>query len=116
MATKTFHLNTEPHTANVGEHRFQFEPEVVGAEFATAYAELQALQAEVDGDSEDPKLLVKLDASIREFLATFMLPESREAFAEVKLPTRILVGMLQWVAELYGGGPGNDHTGSSSDS
>jgi hypothetical protein len=53
---------------------------------------------------------------MREFLDSFLLENSRPAFAALKLPNRVLVQMLEYITELYGGGQGNDDTGPSSES
>jgi hypothetical protein len=118
MANKSFAINTEPHVAEVGPHRFEFEPEVIGAEFADAYADLKEVQSRVKaaGDDLQPEDLKAVNAAMRSFLGGFMLPESLAVFESVKLPDRILVQLLEWVAELYGGGSGNDDGGSSSES
>lgn len=117
MAEKTFALRTEPHTATVGPHQFLFQPEVNGAEFVQAYAALRlstAQQAKPKKGEEaevTPEALEATDAALREFLSTFMLPESAEAFEPVRLPTRVLVELLHWVVELYGGGAKERPTG-----
>lgn len=108
MTTRTFALRTEPHEARVGDHVLLFVPEVNGAAFLQSYAKLRDAQSASKGKGKDAEVtaesLAAADAAIREFLASVMLEESREAFASLELPTRILVEMLEWVAELYGGG------------
>lgn len=106
MASKSFAINTEPHRAEIGEHTLLFQPEVVGAAFAEAYSGLRDAQKKVKdaGDDIGPDVLLAVNAEMRAFLARFMLPESAELFATLKLPDRVLVQLLQWVAELYGGG------------
>lgn len=118
MAEKSFAINTEPHVANVGPHVLQFEPEVVGAEFAQAYAGLKAAQKKIKdaGDDVGPDELLAVNEGMRQFLDGFLLPESSKLFATLKLPDRVLVQLLEWVAELYGGGSGNAPGGSSSES
>lgn len=118
MAEKSFAINTDPHVATVGPHTLTFEPEVVGAEFAQAYAGLKAAQKQVKkaGDDIGPDELLAVNAGMRDFLARFMLPDSKELFETLRLPDRVLVQLLEWVAELYGGGSGNDRGGSSSGS
>lgn len=148
MATKSFAINTEPHVADVGGTQLLFQPEVVGAEFAQAYAELREVQKSVKGnkasstkhakdDDTSPETLLKLNHAMRSFLSGFMLPESAEIFSRhelthkgevqvftsaeqaaavaeelgvtntlvdksMRLPDRILVQLMEWVAELYG--------------
>jgi hypothetical protein len=41
-----------------------------------------------------------------------MLPESAAAFVSVRLPQRVLLQLIEWVAELYGGGSGNPDAGT----
>lgn len=168
MAARTFHINTEPHAASVGDVTLLFQPEVVGAEFASAYAELREVQKSVKGnkasstkhakdDDTSPETLLKLNQAMRSFLAGFMLPESAAVFnrfevthgktveafatreladaraeelgatdtvrdASLRLPDRILVALMEWVAELYGSagdaegktdGPGGQSSASS---
>lgn len=115
MAEKSFALNTEPHVATVGTHRFEFQPEVIGAEFAAAYSSLKAAQAKLKaagGDIGEDEL-VSLTKALRKFLRKFMLDESAQRFDLVKLPDRVLIQLMTWTAELYGGGSGNVPTGSS---
>lgn len=129
MAEKTFVINEDPHVANVGQHRLLFVPEVAGAAFAEGYAALVEVQQKVSAgkaakssstkhakaENFDPKLLTELNDGMRNFLSGLMLPESQELFATLMLPDRILVSLLEWVAELYGGGTGNGDGGSSGD-
>jgi hypothetical protein len=116
VATKSFAINTDPHRAEIGEHTLLFQPEAVGSEFAQAYSGLREVQKQVTaaGDDVDPELLTAVNAEMRAFLARFMLPESQELFATLKLPDRVLVQLMEWVAEIYGGGSGNADGGSSS--
>lgn len=116
MAIRTFAINDQPHEAKIGEHALLFQPEVVGARFAQAYAGLREVQKQVTaaGDDVDPDLLTAVNTEMRAFLANFMLPDSVKVFDTLELPDRVLVQLLQWVAELYGGGSGNADGGSSS--
>lgn len=114
MARKQFQLRTEPHAAVVGDVELLFHPEVMGDEWLDAYEELQAAQKNVDTKDPDPASLRAATQAMRDFLARRMLPESAETFAGMRLPDRILVELVEWVAELYGGGSGGDRpTGSS---
>lgn len=118
MAEKSFAINTTPHVATVGEHVLKFEPEVIGAEFAQAYAGLKAAQKQVKkaGDDIGPDELLAVNVGMRDFLARFMVPDSKKLFESLKLPDRVLVQLLEWVAELYGGGAGKGPGGQSSES
>ena len=121
MATKTFSINTDPHLAVIGEATLAFQPEVVGAEFAQAYDKLRAVQAKVQSlkgnkasstkhakdDGVDAATLTELSAAMREFIGGFLIEESVTVFAGLRLPDRILVQLMEWAAELYGGGSGN---------
>lgn len=127
MATKSFAINTEPHLADVGGTVLKFQPEVIGADFAQAYAALRTVQAKVKGNKAsstkhakeenlDPAVLVEVHEAMRAFVRRFLLEESYAAFDALRLPDRILVQLLEWTAELYGGGQGNAPGGSSSES
>lgn len=127
VATKSFAINTEPHTATIGDVTLKLQPEVIGADFAQAYAELRTVQAKVKGNKAsstkhakeenfDPAVLVEVHEAMRAFVRRFLLEESRAAFDAMKLPDRILVQLLEYTAELYGGGQGNAPGGSSSES
>lgn len=132
MAERVFEVRTKPHTARIGDQTFLFQPEAEGAEFVKAYTELQDVQAEVARKLKPAKassskhakqaetdlsIVADLDRAMREFLSGLMLEESREAFAATRIPQRVLVEMIEWTAELYGGGSGNQDaaTGTSSD-
>lgn len=116
MASKSFAINTEPHVATVGPHVFEFEPEAIGAQFAQAHSELVAAQTRVSeaGDNASVDDILAVNAAIRAFLTNFMLPSSRDRFKTIQLPDRVLVQLLEWLAEVYGGGQGNGDIGSSS--
>jgi hypothetical protein len=127
VATKSFAINTEPHLADVGGTVLKFQPEVIGADFAQAYAELRTVQAKVKGNKAsstkhakeenlDPAVLVEVHEAMRAFIRRFLLEESYVAFDALRLPDRVLVQLLEWTAELYGGGSGNARGGSSSES
>ncbi|QBZ73489.1 hypothetical protein SEA_MISCHIEF19_4 [Streptomyces phage Mischief19] len=119
MAERSFAINTEPHVFNVGDVKLLLQPEVVGAEFATAYADLRKVQTRVqqsqklakasstkhkaaEADGIDADVLTDLHEAMRSFLRRFMLPASQEVFDGLRLPDRILVAMLEAAAELYG--------------
>jgi hypothetical protein len=102
---RSFTLNTQPHEAEIAGTVLYFVPEAEGDAFVDAYARLQEAQKGA-GDEGGPEQLKKVTAALREFLTDLMLPESREVFAEMRLPARVLVEVTQWLAETYGGGAG----------
>lgn len=157
MASKTFTLNTEPHLAEIGEHKLYFLPEVYGDEFLDAYNRLVEAQKGLAGSdpsetsTDELRLMYQ---EMRTFLARLMADESARTFCRfevvplsggehlgpylsreeadeaalevaggatvedrsLRLPDRILVQIMEWVVELYGGKTGGDSrpTGSSS--
>lgn len=112
MATRQFAINQEPHTAVVGDTVLSFFPEVIGAEFMQSYSGLRDVQKRVTdaGDDVDVADLLAVSEAMRSFLAGLMLPESVKAFDKMRFPDRILVQLLEWVAELYGSGAGKDQS------
>lgn len=134
MASKTFNLRTEPHEAVLGDTTLLFVPEVTGPEFATAYDALKSVQLKAknaegmakalgkkggkpadDDAGLSKELLVELSDAMREFIRTFLTDEmQRDTFDNMRLPDRILSELMQFCAELYGGGSGNDDAGGSS--
>lgn len=114
MATKRFALNTEPHVIEIGDDVFRLLPEVVGSAFADAYTELCFIQDKVKGSKAgkaadlDPDTLKKVTQAMKDFTGAFMLDdENRKRWQAAQLPDRILFQVLEYVAELYGGGSGN---------
>lgn len=118
MAGKHFALNTEPHRITIGDVELLLIPEAVGADFAEAYAQLKQVQKRVKGAGDDIESedLAAISAAMKSFIRRFLLPESVKVFDGMQLPDRILVAVLEHVAELYGGGSGNDRGGPSSKS
>lgn len=129
MASRNFEINTEPHVANIGPDQLLFRPEVIGVEFAAGYDKLVKAQERVNAGKAqkatsskpgkaqniDTATLVELNDAMRDFLSGLMVPDSATKFATMQLPDRILVQLLQWTAELYGGGgSGNGEDGGSS--
>lgn len=105
---KSFALNREPHEAEIGDTILQFVPEALGDEFLDGYMRLRDVQRAVGGDDDaDPGDVRKVTGALREFLGELMLPESRTVFAGMQLPNRVLVQLVEWAAELYGGGSGS---------
>jgi len=131
MTTKTFAIRTEPHEAIIGSAVLLFEPEVLGSEFAEAYDTLREVQRKVkavkgNGSSStkhakaedlDTDTLIELSNAMRNFVSRFLLVDSREVFAGLRLPDRVLAELMEYVAELYGSGSGNRDAagGTSSD-
>lgn len=122
MATRTFEINTEPHEAVLGKDIVYFMPEVVGAEFIQAYDGLREVQKKLNAasggkasstkhakDSDvDGDLLGQLYAAMRTFIRKFLAnDEERVKFDKLTVPDRVLVQLVEYVAELYGGGSGN---------
>lgn len=124
---RVFEIRTEPHRAVIGAETLLFEPEAVGAEYVTLYAELQRKQEEVSAKTaprkasstkhakpvvDDLSNLIELEEAMRNFLASFMLAESKLVFHQMRLPQRILIELIEWIGELYGGGSGNPDAAS----
>jgi hypothetical protein len=131
MASKSFAINTEPHEAKVGDTVLFFEPEVIGAEFAQAYDALRKVQAKVkankgakasstkhakEEEALDTETLIEISDAMRSFIRQFLLSESRDKFASMRVPDRVLSELMEWVAELYGGGSGNPDAGGGTSS
>lgn len=120
MARKSFTVNTEPHVAEVGGKEYEFQPEVLGDEFLDGYAALKDGYKEAGIDPNnledvDPAALRKITVALRSFLTRLMLPASAEHFATARIPDRVLVELLEWINEVYGGAkrPPTSSTGSS---
>ena len=116
MASKSFAINVQPHEAVIGNDTLRFLPEVSGAAFATAYADLKAAQKRVTaaGDDYTTEDLIAVNGAMRSFLSDLMSDdESRGVFNASNYPDRILVQLIEWAAELYGGASGNDRGSSS---
>lgn len=117
MAERTFEIRTEPHKANIGTTTLLFEPETNGAAFAGAYAKLKSAQQKLTaaGDNIGEEELTAVNTGMRDFVRRFLLEESKTAFDNLSLPDRVLVQLLEYAAELYGGGSGKpDAPGTSS--
>ena len=109
MATRTVAINTEAHVATIGDTEIKFQPEAIGAAFAEAYSGLKDAQKRVAaaGDSIAGDDLSAITEAMRGFLTRLMLPDSAKVFAKMQLPNRVLVQLIEWTAEIYGGGSGN---------
>lgn len=122
MVERVFEIRTEPHRVRIGEAVLLFEPEVYGAEFLDAYNHLVDVQKRVSRKTSGVKAsstkhakepditaaeLTELNNTMREFTARFLLPESVPVFEAMKIPDRILLQLIEFAAELYGGGSGN---------
>jgi hypothetical protein len=124
---KTFVINTSPHEAAVGGDVLLFKPEVTGAEFLRAYDKLRTVQKKVmsseGGKASSTKhakadenvsteVLIELNGVMIEFITFFLHDDhSRQVFGGLSLPDRVLGQMIEWIAELYGGGSGNESAG-----
>ncbi|TDC29496.1 hypothetical protein E1211_25905 [Micromonospora sp. 15K316] len=108
MARKSFTIRTEPHVAEVGDVELLFRPEVDGDEFLDGYVELQDAQKKLGGSEKDlsPEALREATAAVRAFLARWMLPESQQVYATMRLPQRVEASLLEWLMgeEVYGQG------------
>ena len=121
MATKRFSLHTEPHVAEIGDElAFEFRPEVDGDEFLDAYDALKErygglqLGATNDLNAIQTSDLREAIAAVRAFLATLMMPDSATSFETTKLPNRIIMQLLEWAMEVYGGDRPPTSSGGSS--
>jgi len=105
VAERSFEIRTEPHRVNIGALTLLFQPEAVGAEFLGRYEDLQAAQKLI-GSPEDASIeaIQGVTTALTGFIRHFLLPESVEAFEGAVLPTRVLVGVVEFLAEIYGGG------------
>ncbi|GGT74540.1 hypothetical protein P6B95_15490 [Streptomyces atratus] len=120
MARKSFALNKEPHIAEIGDDFvLEFQPEVMGDEYLDAYERLQDRYKNLgieDGDltGAAPGAAREAAAAVREFVSSLMMPDSAEQFAATPLPERIVVALLEWTQEIYGGGrPSGSSNGSA---
>jgi hypothetical protein len=121
VARKQFTINKEPHVAVIGDDlELQFLPEVMGDEFLEKYGAMQDAYKDLGVDLNN---MTGLDVDtlrgavriLREFLAGLMLPESVPDFEAARLPDRVLIQLMEWAVELYGGGgqrPPTSSTGS----
>lgn len=126
MASRTFTIRTEPHEAHVGPKTLLFVPEADGAEFVAAYDQLTEMQKRLVGRKAtsnkaakpadtSPEALKEVNAAMRSFIDRFLLDDSKPDFAEMKIPDRVLVQIIEFLAEVYGGGSGNpDEAGGTS--
>ncbi|WP_331723353.1 hypothetical protein [Streptomyces atratus] len=121
MARKSFALQTEPHVAEIGDDiELEFLPEVMGDDYLDALGRLQDryknLGIDLSGDIDEapPEALREVNAALREFIGSLMLPESAERFSTMRLPDRVVVALLEWSKEIYGGGrPPTSSNGSA---
>lgn len=107
---RVFELRTEPHYAVIGDARIALKPEALGSEFVDAYQKVHEVQQQFTGkgkDAADPKSVQKLTNAMTTFVGTFVLDESQEEFGSLRLPTRVLASLVEFCAELYGGGSKN---------
>lgn len=130
MARQRISLETKPHVIELdglpdrpGEVlELLFKPEVYGDEFLDAYGELQdqlndaglTSERDLEGGGIDKDKVRKGNDAVREFLAGFMLPNSAELFATLRLPDWVLTRMTQTLVELYSNRPTGSSNGSRS--
>jgi hypothetical protein len=107
---KHFAIRTDPHLVTVGDTKLWFVPEANGAAFLQAYAKLRTNQmvgsAGKDIKPEDINVddAVSLLDGLEEFITGFLVPDSVAVFHGMNIPQRVLVGIVEHLAELYGGG------------
>lgn len=126
MTERTFMIRTEPNRAVIGDHVLLFVPEVPGTYFIESYLHLQSVQASIEIEQAtrakvnsskhskaapvDIERVKAANAAADAFLIRFLLDdEAKQVFKAVRptLPDRTVVELINWVAELYGGGSGN---------
>jgi len=122
VTERVFTVRTEPHRAVIGDTTLLLVPEASSGDFLDAYNKMRAAQdlfnkksagAKASGTKHakaadlDPEALGKLTQTMREFISRFLMPESAPVFASLKLPDRVLLELIEFAAELYGGGSGN---------
>lgn len=114
---RSFVVRTKPHKANIGDTTLLLLPEVVGAEFMTAYIKLRDAQKKVSGakgnsvkaakvEDTSPEALAEATKAMHSFIRGLLMPESVPVFEGMRLPDRVLIELIEWAAELYGGGTG----------
>jgi hypothetical protein len=116
---RRFDINTEPHRAVIGNVTLLFQPEAAGASFAQAYTELREVQqrvSAVEDSSPGVEELMAAHGAMRAFVARFVTQEARATFDSMELPDRVLVGLIEFLAEVYGGGSQKRPTGRASGS
>lgn len=112
---KVFAIRTEPNSVMLGATEVFFLPEADGTEFIEHYAVLSAAQKAADPDDEAAAAVAVL-AAMKEFIAKFLMPDSVLVFWSLKLPSRVVMEMVEHLAELYGGGSEERPTGQSNGS
>lgn len=133
MAERSFEIRTEPHKAHIGTTTLLLVPEANGADFVGEYAKLRAAQVKVSGAKAlsnkqarngNPKFeevsaeaLTDLNRTMRDFVSKFLMDESKPVFAALVVPDRVMLQLIEFAAELYGGGSGNQDAdgGTSTD-
>lgn len=120
MAVRRFDINTEPHVAEIGDTELRFVPELAGEEMLSAWAELAGGLdvSQIDTAKQTPSEIAasakKSTGLLRTFISSMMYDdESREAFAKLTLPDRVLIDLQHWLLEVYGLRPTGSSSGSS---
>lgn len=122
---RVFEVRTTPHKATIGDTVLLLQPEVIGSEFMTAYAKLREAQRKVTGskgnsnkaprpEDTSPETLAEVTEAMNSFIRGFLLPESVPAYDALRLPDRVLIELIEYAAELYGGGTGKGEAGGTS--
>lgn len=122
MTERVFSIRTEPHRAVIGDTVLLLVPEANSGDFLDAYNRMRAAQElfsrksagtkatgtkHAKASEVDTESLAKLNKTMRDFVTGFLLPESVTVFENLTLPDRVLLQLIEFAAELYGGGSGN---------
>ena len=122
MAERVFTIRTEPHRAVIGDTTLLLVPEANSGDFLESYNRMRAAQQlfnrksggtkasgtkHAKASEVDTEALAEVNKTMRDFIAKFLLPESVQVFAGMALPDRVLLELIEFAAELYGGGSGN---------
>lgn len=122
MAERVFTIRTEPHRAVIGETTLFLVPEANSGDFLDSYNQMrtaqEVLHRKTNGSKSsstkhakasevDTEALAQVNRSMRDFVTRFLLPDSVPVFQNMTLPDRVLLELIEFAAELYGGGSGN---------
>jgi hypothetical protein len=114
---RVFEIATEPHPVKIGNTYLEFKPEANGAAFIQAYADLRRVQdSHAGAENGDASDVIAVVEAVSAFITKFLLPGYVDAFKELDAPHRVLVQLVEYLAELYGGGAQERPTGPSSGS
>lgn len=113
---KHFAINTEPHEVTIGDTAVYFVPEANGAGFLQAYAELSATQKLHEKADDEIRAATEILDAMNAFTIRFLEPDSVPVFRSLNLPSRVVIQLVEHMAELYGGGSEERPTGPSNGS